>query len=150
MNETQGSEEPPPHYTVTTSDRAEVDLENHFLRLIALVGPRYAGEWYAHLRRSVSDLGVFPGPLSHALDQEASALFDVEVRRMLYYGPGRQKARTPYRILFTVLPTRDDGDKTIIRVLRVLHGKQQLVAPDSKQDSNTEDAESREGNDEDP
>lgn len=49
---------------------------------------------------------------------------------MLYHGPaGKHRARTPYRVLFTLLAPDPDTGEVVIRVLRVLHGAQRLFEP---------------------
>jgi plasmid stabilization system protein ParE len=102
------------------------------LRLARLLNPDYAFRWYTDLRRAIAGLANFPGPLAHARDEEASAYYGFEVRRMLYFGPGSRRSGTPYRVLFTILPPPPDEDETIIRVLRVLHGSQELAPPQSE------------------
>lgn len=119
------SDEASLHYLVVLSEPAEAERDTAYLRLNAAVGPDYAGQWYAGFVRSLYDLTAFPGPLSHPIDEEATSLYRREVRRMLYYGPGtRRSGRIPYRILFTLLEPIEG--ETTIRILRVLHGSQQL------------------------
>ena len=113
----------PRRYAVIETDQAQAERENAFLFLLPLVGPQFAQEWYDGLLLAIAELPQFPGPLSHARDEEASAHYGYEVRRMLYHGPsGKRRARTPYRVLFTLLPPAEGEDETIIRILRVLHG----------------------------
>jgi hypothetical protein len=87
----------PIHYVVITSDRAAQEQEDAVFHLSRLVGPDYATAWYIHLSRAIQELPVFPGPRSHAIDEEASLRYGCEVRRMLYFGPGARRSRTPYR-----------------------------------------------------
>jgi len=101
----EGNSTPRPRYRVQETEPAEAEREQAFLHFMALLGPDYAGRWYKDLRRAIDELAAFPGPLSHARDEEASAHYGYEVRRMLYHGPmGKRRARTPYRVLFTLLP----------------------------------------------
>jgi len=82
------------------------------------------------LSRILSDLPNFPGPLSHARDEEASVHYKREVRRLLFYGSTRRSG-TPVRILFTLLPPAPDDPpktaETVIFLLRLLHGAQSLL-----------------------
>jgi plasmid stabilization system protein ParE len=112
-------------YSVLESDQAQAEREATFLRLGRIVGPEYAQQWHDGLLLAIAELAGFPGPRAHATDEGASARYGVEVRRMLYFGPGRRRSGTPYRVLFTVIPSADDEEEAIIRVLRVLHGAQQ-------------------------
>ena len=74
----------------------------------------------------------FPGPLSHARDEEASAAYGREIRRLLYYGPTRRRTGAPARVLFTLLPPAGDDPQAeaVIFLLRLLHGPQSLAAPE--------------------
>ena len=56
------------------------------------------------LARAIFGLTGFPGPLSHARDEEASAFYGREVRRLLYYGPTCRRSGTPVRLLFSIVP----------------------------------------------
>ena len=91
------------NYAVLSSDPADADLErmNVFNNRR---DPNYAAQWETDLERALQELTVFPSPLSHARDEEASAYYGREVRWMLYYGPTKRRTGTPVRILFTVLP----------------------------------------------
>ncbi len=122
----------PRRYVLVSSDRYDADRENHVLFLNRRLGPVYAGKWYDDLLLTVNSLTGFPGPLSHARDEDASDQYGREVRRLLYHGPARRRTGTPVRVLFTLLPpTKDDpGGETVILLLRLLHGAQVLSAPD--------------------
>ena len=124
--------DPPQRYVIVSSDRYDADRENYFLSLNGLLGPVYSGKWYDDLALTVNDLTGFPGPLSHARDEEASGLYGREVRRLLYYGPTRRRTGAPVRILFTLLPPAE-GDperESVIFLLRLLHGSQALSPPE--------------------
>lgn len=120
-------------YAVVYSDPADADLERMSFQLTGR-DPNIAAKWEAGIRQAVQKLPEFPGPLSHAHDEEASVHYGREVRRMLYYGPGRRRSGTPVRILFTLLPPAS-GDppetaETVVFLLRLLHGAQSLLRDD--------------------
>ena len=82
----------------------------------------------------MSALPDFPGPLSHAQDEAASAFYGREVRRLLYYGPTRRRSRTPARVFFSIVPP-DPADppemaETVLLLLRLLQGGQVLQHDD--------------------
>ena len=82
----------------------------------------------------MSALPDFPGPLSHAQDEAASAFYGREVRRLLYYGPTRRRSRTPVRVFFSIVPP-DPADppevaETVLFLLRLLQGGQVLQHDD--------------------
>ncbi len=110
------ADETPVRYVLVESDRFEADRDRAILSVNRILGPRAAGDWAAKLSRALSDLLSFPGPLSHARDEEASIHFKREVRRLLFYGSTRRSG-TPVRILFIFL-------------LRLLHGAQSLLRDD--------------------
>ena len=120
------------NYAVVYSDPADADLERMSFQLNSR-GPEYAAKWETGLRQAVQELSNFPGPLSHARDEEASVHYGREVRRMLYYGPTKRRTGSPVRILFTLLPPAPDDPsetaETVIFLLRLLHGAQ-LLLPD--------------------
>lgn len=126
-------EELPPRYVVVGSDRYDSDRDAQYLYFNRLLGPEYAGQWLDDLEQTINDLTEFPGPLSHARNDDASDHYHHEVRRLLYYGPTRRRG-VPVRILFTLLPP-DPADpteqaETVIFLLRLLHGSQQLLVDD--------------------
>ena len=90
-------------YALIWSDPSDADRERLILSLNRRA-PEYAERWDAGLSRALEELTGFPGPLSHARDEEASAYYGREVRRLLYHGPTRRRSGTPARVLFTVLP----------------------------------------------
>lgn len=118
-------------YVLVFSDPADADLERMNISLNRR-DPDYAAQWEAGLSQSLQDLLGFPGPLSHARDEEASAHYSREVRRMLYYGPTKRRSGTPIRVLFTLLPPAPDDPpetaETVIFLLRLLHGPQSLIS----------------------
>ena len=125
-------QEDAPRLVLVESDRFEADRDKAILSVNRLLGPKAAGDWAVWLNRALSVLLEFPGPLSHARDEEASAHYGREVRRMLYYGPTRRRSGTPVRILFVLLPPAPDDPpetaETVIFLLRLLHGPQSLTS----------------------
>jgi hypothetical protein len=83
----------------------------------------------------VDDLISFPGPLSHARDEDATDHHGREVRRLLYYGPTHKRTGTPVRILFTILApdpaAQSEEAAAVIFLLRLLHGAQMLISEDA-------------------
>ena len=88
------SEEPSPRYVIVESDRFDADRDRVILSVYGLLGPERANEWAKGLARAIFGLTGFPGPLSHARDEEATAFYGQEVRRMLFYGPTRRRSGT--------------------------------------------------------
>ena len=128
------ADETPIRYVVVESDRYEADRDRAILSVNRILGPRAAGDWAAKLSRTLSDLPNFPGPLSLARDEEASAHFNREVRRLLFYGSARRRSGAPIRIIFTLLPPAPDDPpetaETVIFLLRLLFGAQSLLRDD--------------------
>ena len=48
--------------------------------------------------------------------------YDVEVRRLLYYGPNRRRGGSAYRLLFHVIEPAEDETEGVVRILHVWHG----------------------------
>lgn len=128
-------DEPPRRYVVVESDRFEADRDRAILSVYRLLGPKAAGEWATGLSRTLSALPGFPGPLSHAQDEVASAFYSREVRRLLYYGPTRRRSGTPVRLLFSIIPPDPteppETAESVLFLLRLLHGAQVLQPGDS-------------------
>ena len=127
------SPEDAPRYAVVTRESYDSDRDDFYLPQNRVLGPYYADRWLNDLDKRVADPTGFPGPLSHARDDEASDLYGREVRRLLYYGPTRRRSGTPVRVLFTILPPAPDDPleaaELVILLLRLLRGTQTL-APD--------------------
>ena len=125
------------NYVLVASDRAEADRDRLYLSR-SRQDPEYAKAWNDGLTAALDALREFPGPLSHAKDEAASALFGREVRRLLYYGPTRRRTGIPSRILFTLLPPAPDEPpetaETVILLLRLVHGMQALLPNDPEED----------------
>lgn len=79
------------NYVLVFSDPADADLEQMNISLNRR-DPDYAVRWEDGLSQALQDLLGFPGPLSHARDEEASVHYSREVRRMLYYGPTKRRS----------------------------------------------------------
>ncbi len=121
------------NYEVVFHEVAETQRDQAFLNILRYAGAKYAEEWYAGLTERAFQIADFPGPLALAVDEEASRIFQTEVRRELYYGPGRRRSSgATYRILFTIKPPFDTGDPHTILILRILHGAQSLSDPDGE------------------
>jgi plasmid stabilization system protein ParE len=125
-------------YEVVWSEPAEIQRDTFCLNIVRQLGPEFATRWYTELERRAHAITEFPGPLALAVDEEASRIFRTEVRRELYYGPGRRRSSgATYRILFTIKPPLDEGDPHTILILRVLHGAQLLSTPDTGGENDT-------------
>ena len=127
-------EEPPGRFIVVESDRFDADRDRAILSVYRTIGPERANDWAVGLSRVLSALPGFPGPLSHARDEAASAFYGREVRRLLYYGPTRRRSGTPVRIFFSIVPP-DPADppemaETVLFLLRLLQGAQVLQPDD--------------------
>jgi len=129
-------EDAPLRYVVRENGQYEMDRDAAFLCRLSQ-DPDFAGRWLKRLGEVVEELAAFPGPLSHAKDEAASALFGREVRRLLYYGPTRRRTGVPARILFTLLPPAEgelpETAETIVLLLRLLHGMQALLPDDPEE-----------------
>ena len=123
-------EDTPRRYVIVNSDPYESERDDLYLHLNRTLGPTYAGRWLEDLALAVGNLTGFPGPLSHARDEEATDHYGREVRRLLYYGPTRKRSGTPIRILFTILPPNPDElpetAESVIFLLRLLRSGQVL------------------------
>ena len=122
----------PPRYILVDGDRFEEDRNRAAFGANSFFDPARAERWEEGLERALQALTSFPGPLSHARDEEASAFYGCEVRRLLYHGPGHRRSKQPVRILFTLFPpAEDDPDgETVISLLRLLHGGRSLHTSD--------------------
>jgi len=122
----------PVRYVVVESDRFADDRDRAVLGFNGRQGPERATLWSKGLVQAIDDLTEFPGPLSHARDEDASDFYGREVRRMFYYGPTRKRSGTPIRVLFTVLPPAEgeppETAEAVIFLLRLLRGGQTLAS----------------------
>jgi hypothetical protein len=131
---TAPQEDLPPRYVVIESDRFADDKERAVLSFNGRLGPQPANAWYKRLLQVLDDLTGFPGPLSHARDEDATDHYGREVRRLLYYGPTRKRSGTPVCVLFTILPpdpaAPPEEAESVIFLLRLLHSAQRLLPED--------------------
>ncbi len=125
------AEDAPRRYVVVDSDPYDSDRDTQYLHLNRTLGPVHAGRWLDDLELAINDLTEFPGPLSHARDEDAADFYGREVRRMFYYGPTRKRIGTLVRVLFTVHPpVGDEPPETaewVLFLLRLLGGGQALA-----------------------
>ena len=130
-----------PRYALVAGDRYDAERDAYAFQLASVAGPAQATRWVERLKQIVDELPNFPGPLSHARDEEASTLYNREVRRLLYHGPGHRRSKQPVRILFTLFPpAEDDPDgETVISLLRLLRGGQSLHSSDDSDAASNSD-----------
>ena len=108
------------NYHVLTSDIADEELrEAH--GYIAAWNPEFADRWLTGLIEAIEGLSLFPR--SHPVASE-SEQYDVEVRRLLYYGPEKRRKRSGiiYRVLFHIVEPATPGEEGIVRVVHIYHG----------------------------
>ncbi len=121
-------------YVFVLSDPAEADRDRLYL-FYSRHDSEFGKRWEAELQIALEALTSFPGPLSHARDEEASAYYAREVRRMLYYGPTKRRTAIPVRVLYTVLPPDPleplETTESVIFLLRFLHGAQAFISHDN-------------------
>lgn len=116
-----GTGDGPQLYEVRLTGPAEADIEAGHARLSEIVSLSYADRWQDALLAEMGRLALFP--TRHAVAAE-SDLHDIEVRRMLYYGPSgrRRRGGVAYRILFYVVEPAEEEAPGVVRVLHVWHG----------------------------
>ncbi len=107
-----------PHYLVEFTEPALVESDAVYLWLSEAVGLEYSVRWYEGLFAAAQSLSVLPR--SHALAPENDR-YDVEVRRLLYYGPARRRTGNAYRLLFYGIEPLADEAEGIVRILHVWH-----------------------------
>ena len=110
-------------YDVRLTEPAEIEMEAERERLSELVSPEYADRWQNGLLAEINRLALFPA--SHEVAPE-NELYDVQVRRALYFGPSRRRrSASTYRILFHIVEPIGGEASGLVRVLHVWHGSQQ-------------------------
>jgi plasmid stabilization system protein ParE len=110
-----------PRYTVVVSDAADAEARSAHQWLCASVTSDYADRWLEGLVRTVEALSYLPH--RHPVARE-NDLSEVEIRRMLYYGPTRRRqSGSTYRILFQIVEPEGEGEG-LVRVLHIWHGAQ--------------------------
>lgn len=108
-----------PHYLVEFTEPALVEADGVYLWLSEQTGLEYAIRWYEGLFIAAQSLSSLPH--SNAIAPESDR-YDVEVRRLLYYGPSRRRGRSPYRILFYIIEPQEDETAGVVRILHIWHG----------------------------
>ena len=106
-------------YEVRLTEPAELEVELEHVRLSEIVSPEYADRWQDGLLMEIERLSHFPD--SHEIAPE-NDLFDVSVRRALYFGPSRRSGKIAYRILFHVIEPEEIETVGLVRVLHIWHG----------------------------
>ncbi len=107
-----GSQEPdadPVRYLVEFTEPALAEADAAYLWLSEHSSLDYAIRWYEGLFVAAQGLSFLPRSQAIAPENDR---YDVEVRRLLYYGPSRRRTGTVYRILFYII----EPQKTTMRV----------------------------------
>jgi plasmid stabilization system protein ParE len=100
-------------YTVLIQPRAQLELEENYLRM-SDYSPIRAVRWFNAIHDAIYSLKDFPARCSLAPESEA---FKMEIRQLFF---GKRNAR--YRVLFTI---EDDT----VHVLSVRHGARRSLEP---------------------
>jgi hypothetical protein len=120
-----------PRYVIYFSDRALAERDSAYLYQMSILGLEYARDWLARFQIEMGKLKEFPGPKANAIDDEASEIFGKETRRLLYYGPRKQRRRVPYRVFFTITEPLGADDEGVLQIVRILHGSRPLIVNES-------------------
>ena len=110
--------ESPAEYAVIVSDLADAEARTAYQWLSENVSQEYAGRWLEGLTRAIEGLAIMPR--RHTIARE-NDLYDVEVRRLLYYGPSRRRGSV-YRVLFHIIEPTEEDVEGVVRVLHIWHG----------------------------
>lgn len=97
-------------YTVELTERAEIDIDNIYLRYNRAV-PDQVDRWQAGFAKSLASLSSLPNRCPIA--REDARFEGIVVRRLLF---GK------YRILFHVVEPGEGETEGSVRVIRVIHG----------------------------
>ena len=108
-----------PRYLVEFTEPALVEADAVYLRLSERSGPEYAIRWYEGLFIAAKDLSSLPR--IHAIAPE-NERYDVEVRRLLYYGSTGRRGSSVYRLLFYIIEPQEGESEGVVRILHVWHG----------------------------
>ena len=112
-----------PEWEVVYLDTVDADTEASYRFLVPYVGEQKAMEWLRGFYETTARLAEFPGPLSHAVDSEASKITGRPTRKMPYRGGTRQKPiGATYRVYFYIVEPQNETERGGIFILRVLHG----------------------------
>jgi len=107
------------HYLVEFTEPAQIEADAVYLWLSERIGLDYAIRWYEGLFLVARELSSLPraNPIAPESDR-----YDVEVRRLLYYGPSKRRGSQAYRLLFHIIEPQEDETEGIVRILHVWHG----------------------------
>jgi len=108
-----------PHYLVEFTEPAQIEADAVYLWFSERVGLDYAIRWYEGLLLAARELSSLPraNPIAPESDR-----YDVEVRRLLYYGPSKRRGRQVYRLLFHIIEPQEQEDEGVVRILHIWHG----------------------------
>ena len=109
----------PPHYFVEWSEPALLEADEAYLGISERSGPDAAFLWYEGLFEAGETLSSMPRIHPIAREDER---YDIEVRRLLYYGPSKRRSGQIYRILFFIIEPVEDETEGVVRILHVWHG----------------------------
>jgi len=112
-------------YEVRLTEPAEIEVELEHVRLSEIVSPEYADHWQDVLLMEIERLSHFPN--RHEITPE-NDLYDVSVRRALYFGPSRRCGKIAHRILFHVIEPEENEAVGLVRVLHIWHGAKRPFA----------------------
>lgn len=119
LNGAHNQEADAPHYLVEFTEPALLEADGAYLWFSERVGLEYAIRWYEGLFVAAQRLSSLPRANAIAPEND---VYDVEVRRLLYYGPSGRRSRNVYRVLFHIIEPLEDESEGIVRILHVWHG----------------------------
>ena len=119
FNEVSEQDSEPMRYLVEWTEPALLEADAAYLRLSQNAGPDYAALWYAGLFIAGETLSSLPRMHSVAPENER---YNVEVRRLLYYGPSGRHGKRVHRLLFYVIEPQQDETEGVVRIMHVWHG----------------------------
>jgi plasmid stabilization system protein ParE len=108
----------PPQYEIVLTEPAEIDIDQAHAWLSELLSPHYADRWQDGLLQELQQLAYLPSRFAIAPEND---VYDVTVRRLLYFGPTKRRKGSAYRVLFHIVdPVGDEAG--IVRILHIWHG----------------------------
>lgn len=116
-------------WEVIESDRAKAERQKVADELVESHGKEFADRWTDGLLDAIYGLERMPGPRAwHRVEAEEERR-RMEVRLLVYGGPGRRPARAvSYSILYSVhdpAPGESDG---VVNILRIVHAASEEAA----------------------
>lgn len=108
-----------PRYLVEFTEPALLEADAAYLWFSEHMGLEYAIRWYEGLFLAAEELSSLPRTNAIAPEND---IYDVEVRRLLYYGPSGRRGRNVYRVLFHIIEPQADEAEGVVRILHVWHG----------------------------